>query len=83
MGLLRRVSGLGTAMTVWQAVRPGLRHPSAAWFGRRFLAAATVVVDRWGPSWAKRRLGTQSPIGAWLLLAAWIVGAVLAIRRVW
>lgn len=83
MALLRNVAGLGTAMTVWRAVRPGLRHPSGAWFGQRFVAAATVAVDRWGPSWARRRLGTQAPIGAWLLFAAWLAGAVLLVRGLW
>jgi hypothetical protein len=83
VGALRKVSGLATALTVWRKVQVGLEHPSGRWFGQRFVMAATVVVDRWGPGWAKRRMGTRAPVGAWLLFAAWITGAVVLLRRLW
>jgi len=83
MSLLRKVSGLGTALTVWRAVHPGLIHPSGTWFGRRFMVAATVVVDRWGPAWAKRRLANHASIGACLFFGAWIIGAALLVRHLW
>jgi hypothetical protein len=83
MGLLQEVSGVGTAVTIWRKVRVGLRHPSAGWFGQRFVMAATVVVERWGPRWAKRRVGARAPIGAWLLVVAWIAAAVILTSRLW
>jgi hypothetical protein len=83
MALLQKVSGVGTAIMVWRHVRGGLERPSGSWFGQRFIAAATVVVDRWGPRWAKRRLGTPAPVGAWILLALWVGGAVLLLRELW
>ena len=82
MGFLQEASGVGTALRLWRRVGGGLEHPSARWFGQRFVRAATVVVERWGPSWAKRRLA-QAPIGAWLLLMVWIAGALILFRRLW
>jgi hypothetical protein len=83
MRALQKISGVGTAMMVWRKVRVGLDHPSGSWFGRRFIESATVVVDRWGPRWARLRVGTRAPIGAWLLLALWIGVPVLLLRKLW
>lgn len=87
MGLLGKVSGVGTAFTVWKSVRGGLERPSSVWFGQRFVAAASVVVDRWGPRWARRRIAGAAPVGAWLLLALWLgawLGATLfLLRKFW
>lgn len=68
-------------ISVWRRVRGGLDHPSGAWFGRRFVTAATVIVDRWGPVWARRRLGKNGALGAWILLASWLGGALLLARK--
>jgi hypothetical protein len=46
--------------------------PAVGWFGSRFLIAVTVVVERWGPSWAKRRVLGMAPLGALILLALWL-----------
>lgn len=83
MRLLERLSGVGTAVMVWRRVRDGLEHPSGVWFASTFVAAASVVVERWGPRWARRRLGTGSPVGAWLLLTLWLGLPILLLRRLW
>lgn len=75
------LGGLGVGATVWRRVRGGIAHPSGTWFGRRFLAAAGVVVDRWGPGWAKRRIAGHAPVGAWILLACWLGGAIVLARK--
>ena len=82
MRIVEKIAGVGTALMVWRKVRVGLEHPSTAWFGERFLEAATVVVDRWGPRWARKRLVTTAPIGAWILVVAWL-GVPLWLVRVW
>jgi len=75
------LGGLGMGLTVLRRVRGGLDHPSGGWFWRRFIAAAGVIVDRWGPGWTKRRLFGGAPLGAWILLACWLGGAVLLARK--
>jgi hypothetical protein len=82
MALLKN-SGVGTAIAVLRNVGQGIERPSGIWFGHRFIASATVVVERWGPRWAKRRFGTQAPVGAWILLSLWLGGAVLVVRKLW
>ncbi len=79
---LEKVGGVGTALMVWRRVRVDIRHPSGWWFLRNFVAAAAVVVDRWGPRWARWPVG-KSPIGAWLLLALWLGLPVILLRRLW
>lgn len=83
MRLLRKVSGLGTAVMVWEGVRKNLEHPSGAWFGHRFVRAATVVLDRWGPRWSRARLGTDVAVGAWLLLLVWVGAPLCLLLRLW
>jgi hypothetical protein len=83
MRLLRKVSGIGTALLVWERVRRDLRHPSGVWFGARFVGAATVVVDQWGPRWARKRLVGDVAIGAWLLLLLWLGVPIFLLGRLW
>ena len=82
MALFKR-SGVGTVIALWRNVGQGIEHPSGAWFGHRFVEAATVVVDRWGPKWSKWRFGTQAPVGVWILLAIWLGGVWLVVRKLW
>ena len=70
-------------MMVWKRVRVGQELPSVQWFGGRFLGAASVVVDRWGPVWARKRVLTAAPVGAWLLLLLWLGVPLLLLRTFW
>ncbi len=83
MRMLQKVSGVGTAVMVWRKVRVGIEHPSGMWFVRSFISAASAVVDRWGPRWARRHLGTGGPIGAWLLLVLWLGVPLFLLRKLW
>jgi len=68
---------------VWDRLRDELPHPSGAWFGARFVRAATVVVDHWGPRWARKRLGPDVAVGAWLLLLLWLGVPLYLLQRLW
>lgn len=67
-----RIVGVGTASMVWRKVRAEQQLPAVGWFMGRFLMAATVVVEKWGPSWARKRVLGSAPVGAWLLLMLWL-----------
>lgn len=69
---LTRAAGVGTASMVWRKVKAEHQLPAVGWFGGRFLNAATVVVERWGPGWARKRVLGMAPLGAWILLALWL-----------
>ena len=84
---MRMIPGLGgveIGLKVWCKI--GAATPAAAcaeWFAQRFTNAAMVVVDRWGPSWAKRRIGSCGSIGTWALLVLWLGFPVLVLSRLW
>jgi hypothetical protein len=80
---LARAAGVGTASMVWRKVRAEHQLPAVGWFGCHFLNAATVVVERWGPSWARKRVLGMAPVGAWILLALWLGLPVLMLRGLW
>ncbi len=80
---LARAAGVGTASMVWRKVRAEHQLPSVGWFGGRFLSAATVVVERWGPSWARKRVLGLAPVGTLILLALWLGLPVLLLSRWW
>jgi len=83
VSFLARMAGVGTGEMVWRRMRAGQELPSPRWFGRRFLEAATVVVDRWGPVWARKRVLGEVALGAWLLLVLWIGVPVVLLRVLW
>ncbi len=82
---MRMIPGLGgveIGLQGWRrlgAATPAV--PSVAWFARRFTGAATFVVDRWGPCWAKRRIGGRSSAGAWALFVLWLGFPILILSR--
>jgi hypothetical protein len=84
---MRMIPGLGgveIGVKLWRKLRaldPGAA--AAAWFARRFANAATLVVDRWGPGWAKRRIGNHGSVGAWALLMLWLGLPILVMSRLW
>ncbi len=80
---LARVMGVGTASMVWRKVRAGQQMPAVGWFGGRFLMAATVVVEKRGPRWARKRVVGSAPVGAWILLALWVGLPLLLLCRLW
>lgn len=80
---LARILGVGTASMVWRQVRANHQLPAVGWFGGRFLMAATVVVEKWGPAWARTRVLGAAPVGAWILLAAWLGIPLLLLSRLW
>jgi hypothetical protein len=81
--VLERLNGsLSAALMVWRKVRVGIEKPSSGWYAERFLNAATVVVDRWGPSWARKRVG-GAPVGAWLLVMMWLGVPVILLYKLW
>lgn len=80
---LARAAGVGTASMVWRKVKAEHQLPAVGWFGGRFLNAATVVVERSGPGWARKRVLGIAPLGAWLLLALWLGLPVLLLSRLW
>jgi len=81
--VLAKIGGVGTAVMVWRKLGVGQELPSVQWFGGRFLQAATVVVDRWGPRWTRKRIVSQTPVGAWLLLALWLGLPMLLLKWFW
>jgi len=83
MGLLKRVSGVGTALMLWSRFKDDFPAPPGRWFGARFIGAASMVVDRWGPAWTRKRLLVDIPIGAWLLLILWLGLPTLLIINIW
>ena len=80
---LARVMGVGTASMVWRKVRADQQMPVVGWFGGRFLNAATVVVEKWGPGWARRRVLGSAPVGAWILLALWLGLPGVVLAKLW
>lgn len=80
---LARILGVGTASMVWRKVRAEQQLPAAGWFGARFLMAATVVVEKWGPAWARKRVWGSAPVGAWLLLVLWLGLPLVLVQRLW
>jgi hypothetical protein len=80
---LARVMGVGTASMVWRTVRANQQMPAVGWFGGRFLTAATVVVEKWGPAWARKRVLGWAPIGAWILLALWLGLPLVLASKLW
>ncbi len=83
MRLVQKVTGAETVLMVWRRIRGDIEHPSGLWFARSFIAAASVVVVRWGPRWARWSVGGGGPIGAWLLLALWLGLPLVLLRRLW
>lgn len=52
---------------------PGIHGPqylAAPEFFSQFLASASISVNRFGPAWARRKVGSRT-IGVWLLLILW------------
>jgi hypothetical protein len=47
-----------------------------------FLGAADSVVQRWGPTWARRMLLGRS-VGAWLLLLVWATVPFVVVAAIW
>jgi hypothetical protein len=74
----------GDHAAIWRSARPRSSSPGAAWFARRFLAASSIVVRRWGPRWATRRRVLGHEIGSWILALLWIgVPFALLVRATW
>lgn len=67
-----RTLRFGDHAAIWRAALP--RRPAAdtSWFVGRFLDASSVVVRRWGPSWARRHHVLGREIGAWILALIWL-----------
>jgi hypothetical protein len=57
------MSGAEIGLRIWRKVRAERGTAAHAWFVRRFTIAATVVIDRWRPSWARRRVGAVGSLG--------------------
>jgi hypothetical protein len=72
MRMIPGMSGAEIGLRIWRKVRAERGTPAHAWFVRRFTVAATVVIDRWGPSWARRRVGDGGSLGGWALLVLWL-----------
>lgn len=83
MRLIPRSGSVELGLKVLRNVRSSFEYPSSMWFLRRFVDAATAVTDRWGPGWAKKRVGSSAPIGAWALLLLWLVFPLLILSKVW
>lgn len=81
---VRKALRFGDHGAIWRASRPHVSAPGAAWFGKRFLTASSIVVRRWGPRWAVGRRVFGHEIGAWLLAMAWVgVPVALLARATW
>jgi hypothetical protein len=62
-------SGVGVQQRLVMVILGG-RRPQAAWKVRtyeQFLESAGTAVSKFGPGWAKRKIGRRS-VGVWLLL---------------
>jgi hypothetical protein len=78
---LGRAVRFGDHAAIWRAARPRQPAAGAGWFLGRFLDASSVVVRRWGPSWARRRHVFGREIGAWILALVWLgIPLALALR---
>jgi len=71
MGLLG-IPGKDMCKVIWRSSTEGAPRPPVAWFGHRFMEAASIVVDKWGPQWSQKRLGAGPPVGAWCLAGLWL-----------
>lgn len=78
-----KMLGLGSCQVVWEKIRGDFPPPSGNWFKAHFFAAATIVVERWGPKWSQKRILSDSPIGVWLLLLLWIGVPVIIFSLIW
>jgi hypothetical protein len=63
---------------LWAFIAKGATVPPGRWFSGRFLEAAGKIVDRWGPRWAKYRIGGHAA-GSWILALFWLAIATLGI----
>jgi hypothetical protein len=74
-------SGLGASLRFQEIIFRRGAGPFASWMGEngramvcidRFLVAADAACGKFGPAWAKRKVGGRC-LGAWLLLGVWIL----------
>ncbi len=82
MQLIPGSGGFELGLSLWRRTKPGAGAPVINWFVLGFVSAATVVIDRWGPSWSKRRIGTAA-VGAWGLLVLWLGLPLLLVSWLW
>ena len=82
MQLIPGSGGVEMGLKLLRRTKPGFTAPVSKWFVYSFVDAATVVIDRWGPSWSKRRVGS-SAVGAWGLLVLWLGLPVLLVSWLW
>lgn len=80
--MVKIVEGVLLFRKAWPWVKQGAARPSGRWFGLRFMQSASVVVDRWGPRWARRRI-LAIPAGAWLLACLWVGLPILCLFAIW
>jgi hypothetical protein len=84
MRWLGRVLRFGDHAAVWRAVNPRQPPAGGLWFLGRFMGASSVVVRKWGPSWAIRHRILGYELGTWMFAVAWLgVPMAAAIRAVW
>jgi hypothetical protein len=83
MQLIPGSGGIELGLGLWRRTRPGAEAPVTKWFVCSFINAATVVIDRWGPSWSKRRIGSAAAVGAWALFVLWLGLPLLLVSWLW
>jgi len=82
MQLIPGSGGIDLGLGLWRQTKARAGAPVAKWFVLGFVTAATVVIDRWGPFWSKRRVGSAA-VGAWGLLLLWLGIPVLLVSWLW
>ena len=83
MQLIPGSGGVEMGLKLLRRTKPGFTAPVSKWFVYSFVSAATVVIDRWGPSWSKRRIGSAAAVGAWGLLVLWLGLPLLLVSWLW
>jgi hypothetical protein len=83
MRIVPGMSGIDLGVDLWRRARPDLGASATRWFVRSFVNAATVVVEQWGPSWSKKRIGSSCSVGACALLVLWLALPVLLVSWLW